>query len=437
MHPRQLLRALFEKAVAAVEPRQAVLSHCRVDGGHLRVGEKSWRLDDFPRVIVVGAGKASAPMAQAIEQLLGERITGGVVVVKYGHVAKLERVRLMESAHPVPDEAGVAGAAAIEQVVTGLGKNDLVIGCWSGGASALIPAPRACLSLADKQAVTKLLLHSGADIRAMNTVRKHLSRVKGGQLARRAAPAAMLNLMMSDVIGDDLSVIGSGPTVPDPSTWADVAAIVEKFKLRERLPESVNKILSQSLPDTPKADEACFAETHNCIVASNRQAIAAAANEARRHGYECVVIDEPQTGEARDTARVFCERLKNGTRQVLIAGGEVTVTISGASGKGGRAQEFALAAALAIRDRPLTVLAGGTDGNDGPTDAAGAIVDGQTVARGAGKNLDAKRHLDSHDANPFFAALGDLIVTGPTNTNVMDVYLGVCSPVASVPDLLP
>lgn len=425
MQPRELLRAMFDKAIAAVEPRQAVLSHCRVENGALRVGDKSWRLDDFARIVVIGAGKASAPMAQAIEELVGDRIARGVVVVKYGHVAKLRKVSLRESAHPVPDEAGVAGAAAIEEAVTGLRANDLVIGCWSGGASALLPAPRAGLTLADKQAVTKALLHSGADIRAMNTVRKHLSRLKGGQLVRLATPATMVNLMMSDVIGDDLSVIGSGPTVPDPSTWSDVDAIVEQFKLHEKLPESVKHIFSARPPDTPKASDPCFANTYNRIVASNQLAVAAAADEARRRGFACEIIEQPMTGEARTSASDFCRRLTSGGKRCLIAGGEVTVTISGAAGSGGRAQEFALAAALAIDGKAATVLAGGTDGNDGPTDAAGAIVDGQSIKRAAEKKLDAKRHLDGHDANPLFAALGDLVVTGPTNTNVMDVYMGL------------
>ncbi len=435
-----LLRSLFATAVAAVEPRAAVLSHMGRDQCILSVGEWRYEIPDDGRIVVVGAGKASAAMAQAVEELLGDALSHGVVVVKYGHTAALQRVQQLEAAHPVPDAAGEAGVRAIEAALNELQPHDLVIACWSGGASALLPALRDGLTLNDKQAVTRLLLSSGGDIAALNAVRKHLSRLKGGQLARRAMPATVLCLSISDVVGDDPATIGSGPFVPDPTTFAEVAALVQRLGIEQRLPPAVARLIAQgvggTVAETPKANDPCFARVHHHLVASNALALSAAAQAATAAGYQPVLWREPLTGEARAAGATFAgaalHHLSRGERVCLIAGGETTVTLGDQPGLGGRNQEFALAAAGVLGTArwhgapvPVAILAGGTDGNDGPTDAAGAIVDGSTLARARAAGLDLERHLNQHDAYPFFNRLGDLLRTGPTGTNVMDIDLAL------------
>lgn len=437
---RQILRSCFAAAVAAVEPAAAVRAHLRRDGARLCVG--SWTHDLAPdaRVVVVGAGKASAAMAHAVEDILGDRISGGVVVVKHDHTAPLTHVRQLEAAHPVPDANGEAGACAIEAALDGLSARDLVIACWSGGASALLPAPRAGLTLADKQAVTRLLLASGGEIAALNAVRKHLSRLKGGQLARRAQPATVMCLAVSDVIGDDLATIGSGPFIADPSTFADVDAAVRRLGIAERLPPAVARLIVEGCAgiatETPKPGDPCFARVHHHLVASNALALQAAADAARAAGYRPVVWGQPLTGEARAAGATFASaalhHLMRGERVCLIAGGETTVTLGDDHGRGGRNQEFALAAAGVLAaarhpagTAPVAILAAGTDGSDGPTDAAGAFADVTTLARARALGLDLERHLERHDAYPFFAGLADLLISGPTGTNVMDISLAL------------
>ncbi len=430
-------REIFLRAVSAVEPRAAVHAHCRVAGDVLWIGEQRYALADAGRIVVVGAGKASAGLAQAVEDLLGERISGGVVVVKYGHGAPLRRVRLLEAAHPVPDRSGESAAGELMHALDHLSARDLVIACWSGGASALTPSPLPGLTLADKQEVTRLLLGSGADIAAVNTVRKHLSQLKGGQLARRSAPAAVACLLISDVVGDDLATIGSGPFYPDRGTFAEALATIERHDLRAALPAAALAALMRGaaggLSETPKPGDPCFARVHHCIVASNRQALAAAAAAAQAHGFRPLVQDAPQVGEAHAAGAALAGQartlLAGGERVCLIAGGETTVTLGPAPGQGGRNQELALSAALALDGvAGITVLAGGSDGNDGPTDAAGAIVDGTTVARARARGLAAGQHRAGHDAYPLFAALGDLLLTGATGTNVMDLTLALIEP---------
>jgi glycerate 2-kinase len=431
------VREIFLQAVQAVEPRAAVHAHCRVAEGALWVAGQRFPLAAGGRIVVVGAGKASAALALAVEDLLEERISGGVVVVKYGHGAQLRRVRLLEAGHPVPDSAGQAAAAALMHALDRLGARDLVIACWSGGASALTPSPLPGLTLADKQEVTRLLLGSGADIAAVNTVRKHLSQLKGGQLARRSAPAAVVCLAISDVVGDDLATIGSGPFYPDHSTFADALALVDRHDLRDALPAAARAALVRGaaggLSETPKPGDPCFARVHHHIVASNRQALAAAAAAAQARGFRPLLIDAPQVGAAHAAGAALVAQARllqaGGGRVCLIAGGETTVTLGPAPGRGGRNQELALSAALALDGvAGITVLAGGSDGNDGPTDAAGAISDGTTVMRAHARGLAAARHLAGHDAYPLFAALGDLLITGATGTNVMDLTLALIAP---------
>ena len=416
MKPRELLLSRFRSAIAAVDPAAAVSAALLLQDGWLHCG--NWRHQLRGRIVVIGAGKASAPMAQAVEELLGARTTRGCVVVKYGHGAALRHIHLLEAGHPVPDAAGEAAARAIEATVQGLAPEDLVICCLSGGASALLPAPRPPLSLADKQETTRLLLAAGVDIHAVNTVRKHLSRLKGGRLALACAPAAVLTLAISDVSDDDLAVIGSGPTAPDPSTDADALAIIRRCLPLDAIPPTVLAALANPEEWTPKPGDHRLARVHHQIVASNRLAIAMAGRDA--------VLAEPLHGEARLAAERFCVQAAHlPPGSCLVAGGETTVTLGETPGHGGRNQEFALACArwIMAHDAPLTVLAAGTDGTDGPTDAAGAVVDGTTWERALAAGFDPHAALANHDAYPLLHAIGDLLITGPTRTNVMDLAL--------------
>jgi hydroxypyruvate reductase len=419
--------AIFRAALIAADPVEAIKRHVRLDGNRLKAGKRRYDLDRFENVWVVGAGKAGASMTAAVERLLGKRISGGTVNVKYGHLAKLKRIQLNECGHPVPDEAGVLGAQRIAEIAGAAGERDLVICLISGGASALMPAPAAPVTLAEKQATTKLLLASGANIHEINAVRKHISALKGGQLARLCAPATVLSLMLSDVIGDDLDVIGSGPTAPDSSTFEQAAGILEKYGILEQVPDSVRERLHAAPAETPKAGDPVFDRVQNLVVGSNRLAVDAAAAKARESGYRPLVLSTLIQGETRDVARMHAaialEAAASGSPvkppACIISGGETTVTIRG-DGFGGRNQEFVLAAAIDLAGAGrIVVLSGGTDGTDGPTDAAGAIADGRTFERGP----DAHDFLDLNDSYHYFERLGDLVKTGPTNTNVMDIRL--------------
>jgi glycerate 2-kinase len=432
---RRQAMAIFQAALRAVDPVAAVLKHVRRVDDAIWVGTRRFEFKDDDGILVVGAGKAGAPMAKALEDLLGTRITEGAIVVKEGHSLPLRRVRVHEAGHPVPDERGLRGAEDIIALVDRAGARDLVLCVLSGGGSALLVAPSEGITLADKQEVTRLLLACGADIHEINTVRKHLSRAKGGQLARSAHPATVVSLILSDVIGDDLNVIASGPTVPDASTFADADRVFNKYGIWERLPEPVKRRirlgLKGDLQDTPKSDdpvfERCFAE----LVGTNIQALQAAADEAQRLGYKALILSSSIEGEAREVAKMFtaiAREIRASANPIappacILCGGETTVTLQG-DGKGGRNQEFALAAALVLDGMHKTVaLCGGTDGTDGPTDAAGAIVDGYTASRARAKGLDPADYLRRNDAYHFFQALEDLVITGPTRTNVMDVYI--------------
>jgi hydroxypyruvate reductase len=435
---RQLRRdatAIFRAALAAADPRQAVQRSLRLDNGTLIAGRRRYPLSRFPRIFVVGAGKASATMAHAVERLLGPRIAGGAICTKYGHRAPLKRIELIECGHPVPDENGVRGAQRIAGLLQQATRDDLVLALISGGASALLPAPAPGLTLAEKQETTKLLLACGATIHEINAVRKHLSVIKGGQLARLAAPATLIALLLSDVIGDPLDVIGSGPAAPDASTFHTAWSVFEKYGLIGQLPSSVHARLQAGLrgeiPDTPKPGDPCFARTANLIIGSNRLAVDAAARHARSLGYRPLVLSTTIEGETRDIASMHVEIARECRASgrparppvCLISGGETTVTLRG-NGKGGRNMEFVLAAAPRIAGWPATVvLSAGTDGTDGPTDAAGAFADGRTLARAATLSLDPAAALAANDSYPFFAALHDLLITRPTGTNVMDIRL--------------
>ncbi len=432
---RREARAIFRAALQAADPVAAVRRHLRLIGQTLVAGGRQVSLRSFDRIWVVGAGKASAAMASAVEGLLGQRIAGGLVNVKYGHTARLRRIELNECGHPLPDERGVRGATRIAEIVQRAGSRDLILCVISGGASALLPLPAPPIRLEEKQTVTRLLLASGANIQEINAVRKHLSAIKGGQLSRLAWPARVISLLLSDVVGDRVDVIGSGPTVPDASTFADAQSVVEKYALGERLPAAVRERIAAGvrggLPETPKANDPTFRRTRNFIVGSNRLAVDAAEAKARQLGFEPLVLSTTMEGETREVARVhaaIAREIAASGRPVkrpacLISGGETTVTLRG-GGLGGRNQEFVLAAAIELAGcAGVVVLSGGTDGTDGPTDAAGAVADGGAVAAAAGKGLDARRYLAENDSYHFFEAAGGLLITGPTRTNVMDVRL--------------
>ena len=428
---RQQAFEIFRAALAAADPAAAIARHVRLRSGTLIAGRTRYPLRAISKIHVVGAGKAGSAMALAIEKLAlpAEKRGESLVNVKYGHLAKLRWIRLNESGHPVPDEPGVRGAGRIAEIAAGAGADDLVICLISGGASALLPFPAPPVTLEEKQAVTKLLLACGASIHEINTVRKHISAIKGGQLARMAYPARVLALILSDVIGDNLDVIGSGITAPDASTFAGARAVLEKYGILDRTPASILERLDSgargAIRETPKPGDPAFARVQNLIVGSNRLAVEAAAAKARELGFRPLILSTEIEGETREIARMhaaIAREIAHYGRPVpppacVISGGETTVTLRG-NGLGGRNQEFALAAALDIAGlKRIVVLSGGTDGTDGPTDAAGAIADGYTLAR----SPEARKYLDANDSYHYFEALGDLVITGPTNTNVMDV----------------
>ena len=427
--------AIFRASLEAADPGRAIARMLRMQDGALAAGPHRYPLSRFRAVHLVGAGKASATMAAAVERVLGRRVTGGLVNTKYGHLAQLKKVVLHEAGHPVPDMAGVEGARRIAEIARAAGPDDLVIALISGGASALLPLPAEPVTLEEKQETTKLLLACGATINEINCVRKHISAIKGGQLARLAAPATLLALLLSDVIGDPLDVIGSGPAAPDDSTFEGAWQVLEKYGITARVPAAVRERIAAGrrgeIPETPKAGDACFRKTRNLIVGSNRLAVDAAAAKARELGYRPVVLSTLIEGETREIAAMHCaiarEALLSGRPAkppvCFISGGETTVTLRG-NGKGGRNMEFALAAAIALDgvDR-IFAFSAGTDGTDGPTDAAGAWATGSTARRARAAGLNPAAALAANDSYPFFQALDGLVMTGPTGTNVMDVRL--------------
>jgi hydroxypyruvate reductase len=426
---------IFQAGLQAVDPVEAIKRHAKKDKDLLFIGDCRFNLNDYDRILVVGAGKAVAPMALAMEDLLADRISDGVIVVKDEHGLPLKKIKVCEASHPVPDERGVKGTEEILSLVEKAGKRDLVICLISGGGSALLIAPVGGISLEDKQNATKLLLASGATIHEFNTIRKHLSRAKGGRLAQMAYPATVASLILSDVVGDDLDVIASGPTVPDSSTFQDADKILKEYGIWDQLASSVRhhieKGSSGQIEDTPKSDNPAFQQCSQELVGTNLQALEAAANAAERLGYRSLILSSKVEGEAREVAKFFTAIAKEVLSSenpleppvCVLCGGETTVTLQG-DGRGGRNQEFALAAALAIEGlNNMVVLSGGTDGTDGPTDAAGAIADGTTLARARENGLDPKDFLQRNDSYSFFQKLDDLVMTGPTRTNVMDLYM--------------
>ncbi|MBV9155981.1 MAG: glycerate kinase [Acidobacteriaceae bacterium] len=428
--------AIFEAALQAVGAANAVRKHLTINSSHLRVGKLRLAMRDFDRVFLIALGKAAVEMASAVEKIMGAKLTAGIAVTKHGHASsRLRRVQVMEAGHPIPDAAGLAASEAVRELLKQLNARDLLLVAISGGASALLPAPAGSITLEEKQNTTEILLRAGATISQLNAVRKHISALKGGRLAALAYPATVVGLLLSDVIGDAPDVIGSGPTAPDDSTFADALAVLEKFELMNRVPEAVREHLKRGargeISETPKRRDPLFDNVHNVVIGSNRLALEAAARKARSLGFRTLILSSTIEGEAREIAAVHAAILREvvaSSRPIrppacILSGGESTVTVKG-NGKGGRNQEFALAAALGISTLAnVLVLSAGTDGSDGPTDAAGAIATGETIARARQAGLDPVEHLRNNDSYPFFDTLGDLIRTGPTGTNVMDIQL--------------
>jgi glycerate 2-kinase len=437
---RREAEEIFFASLRRVDPYEAVRRFVRTDGENLLLGEHAGQGDvldlrAFDRVFVVGGGKAAAPMSRAVEDLFGERIRKGIITVKYGFGEKLVRTELVEAGHPLPDQNGVKGAKKILDLLESAGERDLIFSLISGGGSALLPLPAEPITLAEKQALTIRLLECGASIEEINAIRKHISLSKGGQLARAAFPATTVNVMLSDVVGDKMDVIASGPFVPDQSTFKEAWAVIEKYELTD-IPESIRvhlqKGLEGKIPETPKAGDVVFSRVLNRIVGSNLLALQAAKEQAERIGYQTLLLSSRVEGETKEVAKVHTaiakEILASGqplrAPACVISGGETTVTLRG-HGRGGRNQEFCLAAALDLTDVPprVVVLSGGTDGNDGTTPAAGAIVDPESVQRGNRAGVSAADYLRNNDSFGFFEKTGELLITGPTKTNVMDVRL--------------
>ncbi len=459
----QILRVLAA-AIRAVDPQEAVRAHVRCDGALLQIGVRTYSLDEIDRILVVGGGKAGAPMAAAVCEILGARITAGVINIKYGHAAAAggwqvrfagrptrggpaggsaalaASLALLEAGHPLPDANGLAGAERIAALLRGLTARDLVLVLLSGGGSALLPLPAPGITLADYQALNEQLLRCGAAIGEINAVRKHCSQLQGGQLARLAAPAQVATLILSDVVGSPLDVIASGPTVPDRSVFADALAVLARYNIMGAIPAGVRDHLRRgaagSIPETPKPGDRLFERVHTVVIGDNLSAARAAVAEAERLGLRGALLTTFVQGEAREVGRVVAGLAQGmawgqsdfGAPACLVLGGETTVTLRGA-GLGGRNQELALAAACALDGQPLppgievAVVSLGTDGTDGPTDAAGGLATADTLARGRRLGLDAAAALSNNDSYRYLAALGDLLFTGPTQTNVNDLIL--------------
>lgn len=429
---REFLKNIFYESIRAVDPYRAVRENAE-DIKHL------YHNRTVRRLLVVGFGKASCPMAKAAEDALGDIITAGLIITKYGHCDRRylsERIRVFEAGHPVPDRNGLIATEKAVALLRNLSRDTLVLVLVSGGGSALFVSPAEGIELEEKRMVTDLLLKAGADIHEINTVRKHLSGVKGGRLAGIAYPAQLITLILSDVIGDSLDIIASGPTAPDTSTFSEAMQVLRRYKLTDVVPRSVIGLIRDGMegriPETPKAENIAFERVENRIIGSNRIAVMAAVRMAEEAGLHVEILSLETSGEARDVGTELAKRVRglrsSGVKEhkepiCLISGGETTVTVRG-NGIGGRNMELALSFAIGIDGIDgVTLLSAGTDGNDGPTDAAGAIVDGSSAGRGRALGLAPEACLNNNDSYTFFKRTGDIFITGPTGTNVMDLQI--------------
>jgi glycerate 2-kinase len=434
---REIILDAIEALLDEVEPKKVVKSQVQLTNETLIVGKKSFDLSSFNNILIVGGGKASGFMAEALEEILGDRIKHGLIVVPKGTSGKFKTKKIVihEASHPIPDNSSVEGARKIVNLVSHTKEDDLVICLISGGGSSLMTLPRTGILLKDEQKVTDLLLKCGATINEINTVRKHISAFKGGQLAKAAYPATVLGLLLSDVLGDPLDIIASGPTVPDSSSFEDANEILKRYDLLEKVSVSIKKVLSEGkkglIEETPKKDNPIFKKVYNIVIGNNRIACQAAIKAIKKTGLNTMFLSSYMEGEAREVGTTLSaltkEVLTSGNPLSppvgIVVGGETTVTVTG-KGKGGRNQELALAAALKIEGLDKVVIASiSTDGVDGPTDAAGALVDGETLKHSRELMLDAEMFMKNNDSFEFFSRVGGLIYTGPTGTNVNDITI--------------
>jgi len=430
---RALALKSLESALKAVDPRQIIESRLSLKDSVLKVNGHSFDFKKLRNVYVVGGGKAGGSMAEALERILGKHITAGFVNVPTNSKHKTKIVELHEASHPSPDQSGVEGTQRMVEIAEQSKKEDLVICLVSGGGSSLMPLTRGQISIADKRSITEDLLKSGAPINEINTVRKHISDFKGGWLAKRAYPATILNLILSDVVGDPLDSIASGPTVPDSTTFGDAIKVLKRYCLWDKAPTSIKRVLSEGekglITETPKVSDKAFKRVYNVVVGNNRSASLAACEYLKSAELNTLMLTSTLEGEARYagvTLASIAREVSTSGNPVpkpagIVAGGETTVTVTG-KGLGGRNQEIVLAAALKLGDMDGVVIASlSTDGVDGPTDAAGAIADGKTLVRGAEMELSADGILAENNSYNFFSKLGDLVFTGPTGTNVNDI----------------
>ncbi len=433
---RQDAVSIFNSALSAVNAFYAVKKYCRRENDILYIDQSAFNLEAYQNIYIIGAGKASAHMGAAIEEILPLlKITGGIINVKYGHTVALKTIKLVEAGHPIPDKNGHTGAQQILHLVEKAKKDDLIICLISGGGSALLPLPALSLTLSDKQKTIRTLLSCGASINEINALRKHMSLLKGGRLAEKAWPATLITLIVSDVVGNPLDVIASGPTVGDPSTFRDCMDIIHKYNISDQIPavvaEHFKNGITGKISDTPCPGDQIFDKTFNLIIASNIEALTAASKMSKSLGYNTLILSSMIEGDTREAAlfhtAIAKEIRKTGnpvpSPACILSGGETTVILKG-NGKGGRNQEFALTAALDISDENrMVLLSGGTDGTDGPTDAAGAVVDSETIRKAINAELNPADFLKNNDAYHFFQKTGDLVMTGPTGTNVMDLRI--------------
>ncbi len=426
---------IFLSGLQAADPVYAISKHVTLKNHTLYIGNALFNLKKYKKVIVIGTGKAAASMASALEDIISDYISDGIIVVKDGHGLLLKKIKVHEAGHPVPDKRGILGTNKIISLIKDTTESDLVLCIISGGGSSLFISPADGISLIDKQKTTKLLLACGANIHEINTVRKHLSNVKGGRLAFYVYPATLVSLILSDVVGDNLDIIASGPCIPDRSTFDNAKQILKNHNIWHKIPFSVKNHINSGrtgkIDETPKPGNIVFNKTLNVLVGSNFGSLNAAAKKARQLGYTPLILTSKAEGEAKEIAIFYAaiakEIISSGNPSpppvCILSGGETTVTVKGC-GKGGRNTEFTLAAAIALKNTPnVTILNGGTDGTDGPTDAAGAMADQTTLYKASVLKLDPVKYLNENNSYEFFKKLNDLIITGPTRTNVMDIYM--------------
>ena len=429
---------IFKHVLSTLDSESLVKKKVSINDSTLSVDQREYNLKDYEHIYVIGGGKACAPMAKTIEEILGDRLEDGIVIVKYGHSLPLKKIKIIEASHPLPDANGLEGTSEILKLLSKTGEKDLIICLISGGGSALLVQPHKKVTLQDIQTTSNALLACGATIDEINAVRKHLSIIKGGYLAHASYPSTLITLILSDVIGDPLDIIASGPTVPDESTFEDACKVIEKYSLEDRLPDSVCKLLkkgqSGEARENPKKGDRVFTNTQNVIIGSKKIALEAAKEKATDLGYNTIILSSMVQGESKEAAIFFSAVAKEVHRTgtpvsrpaCIIAGGETTVTIKG-SGKGGRNQEFALSAAMEIEGYDgIVILSAGTDGTDGPTDATGSIVDSNTCKDARERFcLKPEESLSRNDSYNFFNKTGEHIITGPTLTNVMDIMISL------------